>query len=344
MYSCENCQYKTHDKSNFNKHLKCIRHLENCPVEHQCNFNTNKNVPKSELQNTGEQNLTIVNKNEQDICEFCRKKLYNRSSLIRHLKICKKKTELDTIEKLKTDLKLKEQLLEHKNQLLENKDQILEYKEKNFNKELRKKNKLLKEQTLKIENNDKYIKSLLSNLNKTGSKNVNNINYIMINYNHAPAIEPINISKINILDYTPQNILLLMQNCKAKTLNDLLANTIVKEYKKENPELQSLWSTDPSRNNFIIREKNEKGEINWLIDKNGNKMTTYTVDLVANALEANLNKFTFDSSAHKKIQQKHLDVCIEKGIYMFKQIKLGYFQKNLTALIARTLFHTNKNT
>lgn len=358
MHTCEKCKYKTNFKSNWNRHVKSKRHkakshvksnhrTAKSPVDTPCKNEPPKLIEKSEHAILPEQSDKNLNQNIHYICVFCRKILCNKSSLTRHEKICPKKTELDEINNLKMDLKLKELLLKHKEQLFEQKElnfkQELKYKEETFKKELRKKNKLLKEKDSKIENNDKYIKSLLSNLNKTGNNNINNINYIMINYNEAPAIKPINISKIKLLHYSHENILLLMQHCKAKTLNELLVKTIVNEFKKENPKLQSIWSTDPSRNNFIIREKNNEGEIKWLIDKAGNKMATYTIKPAIDALETNLTKFTYDSSAAKTMQPRHYDICIEKGIYMFQQIKLGYLQKNLTTLLATSIFHSYKN-
>lgn len=102
---CEKCNYETNDKSNFNKHLKSVAHIQvNSKVNNKLTENVNYKVP-GKFQ-----------------CPKCDKKFTSAPGLSRHKnKFCK----IDVIkEQLRDELK-KEFELELMRQQLEHKDEII---------------------------------------------------------------------------------------------------------------------------------------------------------------------------------------------------------------------------
>ena len=65
-----------------------------------------------------------------------------------------------------------------------------------------------------------------------------------------------------------QLVEILIYNAKQKSLDKLLGDHIVKQYKKEKPEDQMFHTTDCSRLNYIVRQLMENALI-WSVDKSG---------------------------------------------------------------------------
>jgi hypothetical protein len=56
------------------------------------------------------------------------------------------------------------------------------------------------------------------------------------------------------------------------TLPEILGKAIVEEYKKDDPEDQSMWASDVSRLSFIVKSamgKTKSKKSKWISDKNG---------------------------------------------------------------------------
>ena len=67
---------------------------------------------------------------------------------------------------------------------------------------------------------------------------------------------------------------------KNKGLKEYLANIIINEYKKDDPQSQSLWGVDTTRFHFIVKQKE------WTSDKGGTKLT----ELIINPFLAHVEK------------------------------------------------------
>ena len=52
-------------------------------------------------------------------------------------------------------------------------------------------------------------------------------------------------------------------------LPEILGKAIVEEYKKDDPNDQSMWSSDVSRLTFIVKSVMGKSKSKWVSDKNG---------------------------------------------------------------------------
>ena len=85
------------------------------------------------------------------------------------------------------------------------------------------------------------------------------LKYANENYKEAPALLP-------LVDFTINNLSLdkledresiletLIYNAKQKSLDKLLGEHIIKNYKKDDPKKQSFHTTDCSRLNYLVRE------------------------------------------------------------------------------------------
>lgn len=314
MYCCEKCEYDTNDRSNYLKHRRTKRHISNYPLDTLFSACSEHTQPTGITLEPFVHDGTPQHATEVKICGFCSTKFTRNSSLVRHMKVCPEKESSKKIMELEEKIKFKETI---------------------YKKTLRDKNKQIKDK-------EKYIEKLLSNLSKTGNKTINNANYIMINYSEAPPIMPIDVSKIGILKYSPENVSNLLIHCYNGTLNKLLTNAIVDNYKKEDPTQQSIWATDTSRNNYIIREKNKNGEIKWIIDKCGKKVIEYTITPMLSTLLINVNKFVSEIPIIP-IQTNKYDIYMSKSIFLMKNIKTNVLHRTLASSLSSFIFHNKIN-
>ena len=97
-YFCHFCNYQTHIKCNYDKHLKTQKHFKKVSL-------TDKNVEKcgqivekcgqivdKSIKSITEQNQTgliLLEKSPPNICKFCSKKFSRPDSLKRHVSVCK---------------------------------------------------------------------------------------------------------------------------------------------------------------------------------------------------------------------------------------------------------------
>ena len=104
-FKCVQCNYKTNNKSNYNKHLNSIKHTKN-----SINISLISSTP-----------LDQFIKNFQ--CQYCQSTFTRQYSLTKHKKICmEKKLEIQKlenekqieIEKLKTELEFNKKLMREK--------------------------------------------------------------------------------------------------------------------------------------------------------------------------------------------------------------------------------------
>jgi hypothetical protein len=63
---------------------------------------------------------------------------------------------------------------------------------------------------------------------------------------------------------------------KEKKLIPYLGDIIIKYYKKENPKDQSIWNSDTTRLNYLIRELIDT-ELTWTCDKAGLKVNEFII-------------------------------------------------------------------
>ncbi len=118
----------------------------------------------------------------------------------------------------------------------------------------------------------KELKGQISDLIKTNlnnsqiaKKSISTLGYAIQNFQDAPTICLLEGKKLDgLIEYngnTDKSLEeVLIHHFDKKKLHQLLGDLIIKEYKKENPKKQSIWSTDVSRLTFILKQavKNTK--------------------------------------------------------------------------------------
>ena len=134
---------------------------------------------------------------------------------------------------------------------------------------------------LKIQNK-KLIDTNLNNSEVT-KKTVNTLTYALKNFQNAPIVGLLEGKKLDgFIEYdgnTDKSIEeVIIHHFEYKKLDKFLGDLILKEYIKENPKEQSIWSTDVSRLTFILKQavKNtNKGK--WVTDKKGVDLTKLVI-------------------------------------------------------------------
>ena len=282
MYKCEICNYEAKYYSNLFAHNKSKRHLNILSLKNEKSETINKKVtivnstvnmlPIHDNNNVN----NIKNKVEKKyICKNCDFTTIHRSSFSRHSKNCivkndKKYNQINTnqhnnnnnndddLRVIVKELKIKMEFMERENKLLNN----------------------------ILENANSVITKTTNLANTNANISMSAIKYANDKFKNTPALLPLENFKINNLDFDNQEdkaqlVEILIYNAKQKSLDKLLGDHIVKEYKKDNPEEQTFYTTDCSRLNFIVRELIENALI-WSIDKNGIKICSSIIQPLIN--------------------------------------------------------------
>ena len=235
IFACEICNYETKRLANLNKHKLTNKHI--------------KNIEYGKL-----------------ICKYCGKKFAQQSGLSRHEK---HRCNMNIVKS--KSAKLIEALVNEKLEVLVNE------------------NKKLVEQTQKMANDfSEQNKNLIylasknadaSIINaKSTKKSLSMISYANKNLKKAPALKLLEHKEaVKLLTYDKSSKHSLgtriVFNYKSKILDKFLGDMIVVWYKKDNPDDQSIWSTDTSRLSFILMNIfSETGKKEWNADKKGLKI------------------------------------------------------------------------
>ena len=265
-YNCNLCNYSTNDNSHYNRHLKTKKHIRKSVPP----------IPKKSDENDGQNKVihasTVAPQNVPKrpktgkiayFCAFCQLQFTRSSSLTKHLTKCVHKLESDRITELESKLK------DAKKEISSQKKEIDSHK---------------------VEK--EYYKKLINNYSTLGPKTFNSITYVMHKYADAPHIKMIEPEKIECF-----------QNINMKTVENMVSdyrnnrfvifviNTIAGIHKKDNPEDQSIWSTDSSRYNYLIKELLENEGSYWTVDKKGNKSRDYLVEPILKFIRKEIVKY-----------------------------------------------------
>ncbi len=285
QFYCEICDYTAKSKSNLINHTKTKKHLL-----------ISENL-KNQLKI-----ISIKKESKSYECEYCKKNFKYDSSYYRHRKTCN--NEKNIIFELKSEFAEREKELKLK----------LEFAEKE--KELYQ--KLEKEKS-------EFLNTFMSNANNIINKSQDNtkitaqaiqtvsmsaLKYANEKFKNAPALLPLQNFNINNLDFNneedkKQLVEILIYNAKQKSLDKLLGDHIVKEYKKEKPEEQMFHTTDCSRLNYIVRQLMENA-LTWSIDKSGIEIC---------------------SSIIKPLIKKCIDTLLEHQKYLLSEMGKGDLSK-----------------
>ena len=244
-YNCAICNYETNENSHFVRHTQSAKHRKKSKATETLNNNKNQTSDTSEhikYQCTSQDNYNfgVDAKNFQLSIELNQTKSMLESE--------QKKNEKITLEL----------------ELLRQEKQIRNEMEQKINEIYTQKNKEIME----------LIKSLSANSNKANEKQIITLSYVNANYKNAPCIELLQKKQLSeLFVYDNQNASIMDTFISYHELDKLhvfLGDLIIKKYVIDDSQNQSIWCSDVTRFNFILRIFNKNNDCNqWMTDKNG---------------------------------------------------------------------------
>ena len=268
-YGCNVCSYYTHKKDNLDKHIKSEKHLQRSL------------------------------KNSNRLCKYCNTELHmDISSFNEHINICAD-IKINMIEK-----KDKEQEIKYKK--LEEKQEKLEEEQKEKYKKLEEKLEKTEDKLEKIEQKYNILsdehktlltdclkeKNIISNFNDNRNVTpISTFNYISKNFSEAPVFTKIvgnSLYDKKKSDY--KHIDNLVCNYDNKRLIDFIGNHIIRVYKKDNIQYQSVFNSDTARLNYIIRTCVNKN-YSWNVDKEGKQFIQNAILPLLENIKIDINEY-----------------------------------------------------
>ena len=322
-YICKLCNYDTGDYSNYNRHKKTKKHIILNGVKSTLVDNNIVQKKQDMLTVSTTKNLVSIKNTNNYYCEKCKVNFKHKSSLSRHKKTC-------TIIDNNTDLLVKE--IQLKLELAEREKELYQ--------------KLEKEKS-------EMLNTFMANANNLLNKSVDNtkvtaeamksvsisaIKYANEKFKNTPALLPLDNFNLNDLDFDDEEdkkklVEILIYNAKQNSLDKLLGDHIVKEYKKENPEEQPFHTTDCSRLNYIVRELMETALI-WNTDKSGIKICTSIIKpLIKKCISALLEHQKYLLQEMTK-GDYHVQKDVELIINVLMTIESGNLETEINKYIA----------
>jgi len=297
-YECTCCNYSSHDKFNYNRHLISKKHLHKYAEKV-----AQEAIPSQSHRNA----ISNPSSNEKDFkCSFCNKSFATSANIARHKQSCSEKQKLtetltNKINELTTALKQKDETIDHKDDTIA---------------------------ILKSEN--AHLKSVVNDVGSIVKTSVSTMAYVVKNYKDAPALIPLKDYKMLNYDQPDDEFVEeLGSKFKHKLLGEYIAEFIVENYKKTDPAKQSLWNSDTSRLTYIIRDIVTKKKVDWKVDKKGVNTTKYVIEPLIDHIEKMVREY---------IQNYDIDYEMFTGREAEKKMmKLKYVTDVLRAIEDKTL-------
>lgn len=277
-YECKLCNYETSKKGNYSRHVGSVKHHKKVRELNNLSDETIQLYPKdipivSQLYPKIGKNEPILDYkkvskkvNSDYKCDTCGSSFTKANNLARHYKACMARN------------KIKEENSKLKNKV----DDLEDYID------------LLKSDLV-------YYKNLIKDAGVgSGAKvkiTTNVQSLIVSKHEDAPALE---YSKPNILQFDSddnhKNALFLINRFRDNTFARFVGKCIVAAYKKEDPDEQSLWSTDANRLTMFIKKMMADDNSKWISDKKGVQTMKYIVDPLLKRIKTmlfNYNEFMY---------------------------------------------------
>lgn len=202
-------------------------------------------------------------------------------------KKCKYDKELDLL-KMVYELKHENEILKlEKDNASLKQDKIILEKEN----QIQKCEKELYKQKSEIHEKDKiFAQDIARTTVKTTYTAVNGLTYVKEHYPNAPVLKK--LDKYDLGEDAELIELLLFYSRKG-TLSNYIGDFLIKFYKKNDPNDQSLWTTDIARLTFIVRQILRK-KIDWHYDKKGIKVCNTIINPLLSNIKIILKKYVND--------------------------------------------------
>lgn len=168
----------------------------------------------------------------------------------------------------------------------------------------------------------------------------NHINFIKENYSQAPPLKQLE-------DYTIIDDNKLLDNIvyyfNHSSLDQYLGDFLIKYYKKDNSNEQSIWNSDVSRVTYIIKELLANKKSIWNHDYKGVKTKEYIITPLLNYIQSCIKNYLANFKFDKDTSVKECEKIVER------QLSLGQIMQYIDADLAENIikyiaphFHLNK--
>lgn len=289
-YECVFCKYETFEKSNYNQHLKTKKHIEKQNRNNENNENNEiNNIKLEKIKKKIKKESAKNNKNY--LCCYCNKGFNHQSSQSRHEKTCKKKSNVT--KKVVNSLNKLNNKIEN-----DNINNILEIIEKKNDEKINEKIKEIKEEISDtFHENTMSIQKIATEAKNFAQTTLSTVGFIIKYLNDAPVIEK-NVDYLKALQFDKNKLNLkddekivedLISFRRHGTLVKYLGDIIIRFYKKDDPTKQSIWNSDMTRKNYLLRELVNKKPL-WITDKGG----ILTSDIVIHPLLMTVRELMVD--------------------------------------------------
>lgn len=330
-YFCESCNYETENKTSWYKHKLTIRHKKLTDIKE------NNEINKTQTEK-------LIKNHEIELLQEKLKFLEAEKNIMVN-QLMKAENQLVKTEKQLDDIKNN-----YEKQINSNK---IFYEKQIQSNKIQYENHI---DTLKKEND--FQKQIINSAGGVIQKSMNTLSFLLLNYKNAPCLN-------NLNDYSiiSKNVDFLIKDLifyyRKDTLDKYFGDFIVKHYKKDKPELQSIWNSDTERLNYFIREltnccnsdditsiKKNNLDIQWIIDKKGLKMTKYIINpLLDYICVINVNYINQKHKENEKSNYKKIDKILkdmETIACINNDIKNNILSKNINKYVAPH-FYFDKN-
>ena len=333
-YDCKNCKKSFKRKYNRDRHIKICK-IENEQIDNENGEKSDNNTITIEKIQKGStktllntlkhrENMTIIdlhNKIEKLICVYCRTSFTRSWTLNRHLKVCEMKKSIENDKNNEKDLII-------------------------YN--LRKELKMSRKEIANANNSKKFYETLIIESGFMVKQSFSALTNISTDYKNAPHLRTLEVGMINDIEKDKFKLgLEIAYHYKNKTLGEFLGKIIVGIYKKNDPSMQSLWSTDISRFTYLIKELFEDKTSGWIMDKKGIK----TIKKIIFPLLEHIKKIVI--SSQEMIRDKlckglsptetdyYLDIGKQQSL-VIKDIKEGLLENDILKYISPHLSYNSK--
>lgn len=185
-------------------------------------------------------------------------------------------------------------------------------------------------------------KGLTNNINNINNGTINNTyitvkTYVTNNYPDAPSL--IKFNEYNKFeskqDETNPLANILAYHYRKYNIDKYLGDFIIECYKKDDPSKQSVWSSDISRLNYVVKELLGKKSL-WSKDEKGEKIKEYIVNPFLQHIYDTCAEY-FDDYKEKhpdvpgQFEKMYGDKCVEMSCYFYNiNPPLARLQEDIT--------------
>lgn len=281
MYQCIYCDFFTNDRFNLNRHINTQKHRS-------------KVLDVSRLIDSN------FNSNNIYRCPYCENFYYSNSSLSKHKVKCLDKSGL--LDKQKYELKeasLKINFMDKELRLINDTKEreielIKDSKEKELKLIVESKDKELESKQKEITLLHDKLRNIQSQINVHSSvtSSMSTIKYLNKFHSTAPPLKPITDFPALHKDMTLKEFIEeIDRQFRDKKLCQYIGDIILKEYKKDDPNEQSIWNTDSDRLTYVVKMAIDNTKEMWKIDKKAVLTIEYAIKPVLDYIYTNINSY-----------------------------------------------------